>query len=75
MAKTTVSTVFGKLTLPYLHYDQRLLAEQQTQVPNSMPNALQAFGISSGFKRSFGKLFMSHPPLQERIQALQTQRS
>jgi hypothetical protein len=29
MAKTTVSTVFGKLTLPYLHYDQRLLAEQK----------------------------------------------
>lgn len=48
----------------------RLLAEQQAKVPSSMPDTFQAFGISSGFKQSFGKLFMSHPPLQERITAL-----
>lgn len=50
----------------------RLLAEQKAHMPSSMPDTFQAFGISSGFsKRNFGKLFMSHPPLQERIQALQ----
>lgn len=53
----------------------RLLAEQQAQVPSSMPDTFQAFGISSGFKKNFGKLFMSHPPLQERIQALQNNMS
>lgn len=56
----------------------RLLTEQQAQVPSSMPDTFQAFGISSGFKRSlgkrsFGKIFMSHPPLEERIAALRNQ--
>ncbi len=50
---------------------QRLLAEQKAQVPSSMPDTFQAFGISSGFKKNFGKLFMSHPPLKDRIIALQ----
>ena len=51
---------------------QKLLAEQQAKVPSSMPNTLYAFGISSGFKQTMGKLFASHPPLQERIKALQS---
>ena len=50
----------------------RLLAEQQAQIPNSMPDTMHAFGISAGFKQNFAKLFSSHPPLQERIHALQT---
>ncbi len=50
---------------------QRLLAEQQAKTPSSMPDTFQAFGISSGFKRDFGRLFMSHPPLEERIRALE----
>ncbi|MGS2718160.1 protease HtpX [Eionea flava] len=50
----------------------RLLSEQKAQVPSSMPDTFQAFGISSGFKKSMGKLFMTHPPLEERIRALQT---
>ncbi len=49
----------------------RLLAEQQAKVPSSMPDTFQAFGISSGFKQGLGRLFMTHPPLQERIHALQ----
>lgn len=49
----------------------RLLAEQQAQVPSSMPDSMYAFGISSGFKKNFAKLFASHPPLEERIRALQ----
>ena len=51
---------------------QKLLAEQQAKVPSSMPDTLYAFGISSGFKQTMGKLFASHPPLQERIKALQS---
>lgn len=38
--------------------------------PNEMPDTLSAFGINGGFKASAAKLFMSHPPLDERIQAL-----
>jgi heat shock protein HtpX len=57
----------------------RLLSEQQAKVPSSMPDTFQAFGISSGFKqglsKSMGRLFMSHPPLEERIQALQSSQS
>lgn len=57
----------------------RLLSEQKAQVPSSMPDTFQAFGISSGFKqglsKSMGRLFMSHPPLEERIQALQSSSS
>jgi len=57
----------------------RLLSEQKAQVPSSMPDTFQAFGISSGFKqglsKSMGRLFMSHPPLEERIRALQSSSS
>ena len=51
---------------------QKLLAEQRAEVPSSMPDTLYAFGISSGFKQTMGKLFASHPPLEERIKALQS---
>ena len=49
----------------------RLLAEQNAEVPSSMPDSMYAFGISSGFKHNFIKLFASHPPLEDRIRALQ----
>jgi heat shock protein HtpX len=49
----------------------RLLAEQKAQIPSSMPDSMYAFGISSGFKQNFAKLFASHPPLEDRIRALQ----
>jgi heat shock protein HtpX len=35
-----------------------------------LPEQLQAFGISGGTKGGFARLFMSHPPLDERIAAL-----
>ena len=38
-----------------------------------MPPQLQAFGINTGSTGGFTRLFMSHPPLDERIAALQTQ--
>lgn len=35
-----------------------------------LPQQLAAFGISPGHRSRFGALFMSHPPLDERIDAL-----
>ena len=42
---------------------------QQAHVPSQLPNEMAAFGIADG--RSLARLFMSHPPLEERIAALQ----
>lgn len=47
---------------------QRLRAEQG--VPVQMPDSLQAFGINGGLKQGLAGLLMSHPPLEERIEAL-----
>lgn len=49
---------------------QRLQAEVKAGVESPMPDGMKAFGISGGFSQKFGKLFASHPPLQERILAL-----
>jgi len=38
--------------------------------PAQLPEAIRAFGISGG-RVGLGRLFMSHPPLEERIAALQ----
>ncbi|MQX53838.1 protease HtpX [Alcanivorax sediminis] len=48
---------------------QRLKAEYE--VPNQMPDTLVAFGINSGFKQGMKAMFSSHPPLDDRIRALQ----
>ena len=45
---------------------QRLQAESSHGVETSMPASMQAFGISG----QMGRLFASHPPLEDRIQAL-----
>ena len=37
---------------------------------STLPSEVRAFGISGGVAGGFRKLFMSHPPLAERIQAL-----
>jgi heat shock protein HtpX len=49
---------------------EKLRAETQSHVENQMPDTMTAFGISSGWKRKPSKLFMTHPPLEERIQVL-----
>jgi heat shock protein HtpX len=48
---------------------RRLQAE--SDVPKGMPNELNAFGISGETRDRLSKLFMSHPPLEERIATLQ----
>jgi heat shock protein HtpX len=40
-----------------------------------MPPQMQAFGINTGSGGGFMRLFMTHPPLDERIAALQSQES
>lgn len=47
---------------------QRLKSEQG--VPVHMPDSLTAFGINGGIKEGFKAMFMSHPPLDQRIEAL-----
>jgi heat shock protein HtpX len=48
---------------------QRLRAEQG--LPQDLPGELTAFGISEQLKEGFSALFRSHPPLEDRIRALQ----
>ncbi|NGP76118.1 protease HtpX [Balneolaceae bacterium YR4-1] len=40
------------------------------QQPTPMPDSMKAFGISGGKSQGWKKLFMTHPPLDERISAL-----
>lgn len=43
---------------------------KQSSEPPVLPESIEAFGISQGFRRGIGNLFRSHPPLDERITAL-----
>ncbi len=47
-----------------------LQALQRGHEPHDLPGEFAAFGISGGLGSGIKKLFMSHPPLQERIAAL-----
>jgi heat shock protein HtpX len=40
------------------------------ELPSAMPDSMTAFGINPTGRRRFGQLFASHPPLDERIEAL-----
>ncbi|SDW56644.1 protease HtpX [Marinobacter mobilis] len=44
---------------------------QESEVPDQMPDTLQAFGINRGHRGGLSALFMTHPPLEQRIAALQ----
>jgi heat shock protein HtpX len=45
---------------------------QRLHTPAALPKAVQAFGISGGGRLGgMARLFMSHPPIEERIAALQ----
>lgn len=45
---------------------------QQVSNPQPLPDEMSAFGISGGVPTGFKRLFMSHPPLEERIAALES---
>ena len=47
---------------------ERLRAEQG--VPVHMPSSMTAFGINGGLKNGLAGLLMTHPPLEDRIEAL-----
>ncbi|MBS1197887.1 MAG: HtpX protein [Proteobacteria bacterium] len=49
---------------------KRLQAEHE---PATLPDQMAAFGIAGGVGGGLKRLFMSHPPLQERIAALERQ--
>jgi len=44
---------------------------QSIHEPSQLPDQLVAFGINGGLAEGMRKLFMSHPPLSQRIAALQ----
>lgn len=48
-----------------------LRALQRVNQPHDLPGEMAAFGISGGLGEGMKKLFMTHPPLEERIAALQ----
>ena len=48
-----------------------LQALQRAHEPKDLPGEFAAFGISGGLGAGIKKMFMSHPPLEERIRALQ----
>ncbi|MDX1442374.1 MAG: protease HtpX [Gammaproteobacteria bacterium] len=50
------------------------LQKLQQAHPDPLPDQMAAFGIAGNLKK-FGKLFMTHPPLEERIRALQSMQS
>jgi heat shock protein HtpX len=62
----------------YLAGRQKMIAAlrrlQQASEPKDLPGQLAAFGISGGIAEGMKKLFMSHPPLEERIAALEQAR-
>jgi len=44
--------------------------KSESEIPDQMPDTLQAFGINRGARGGLSALFMTHPPLDDRIQAL-----
>ena len=48
---------------------------QQIAEPSQLPSEMAAFGINGGLGDGLKRLFMSHPPLEERIATLQAQQT
>jgi len=46
------------------------LARLERGMPAQLPESMEAFGISGGERSGIRRLFMSHPPIPERIEAL-----
>jgi heat shock protein HtpX len=51
-----------------------LRALQRNQQPEDLPGEFAAFGIAGGMGGGLKRLFLSHPPLEERIAALEASR-
>ncbi|OGI41625.1 MAG: zinc metalloprotease HtpX [Candidatus Muproteobacteria bacterium RBG_16_62_13] len=51
-----------------------LEALKRAHEPSQLPQQMAAFGINGGLASGFKRLFMSHPPLDERIAALKSGR-
>jgi heat shock protein HtpX len=51
-----------------------LRALQRRQEPEDLPGEFAAFGIAGGMGGGLKRLFLSHPPLEERIAALEANR-
>jgi heat shock protein HtpX len=49
---------------------EALKRAQERQQPEGLPEQMAAFGINAGVPSGLKRLFMSHPPLDERIEAL-----
>jgi heat shock protein HtpX len=49
------------------------LERLRQQHPQPLPDQMAAFGISGSMRQGLMRLFMSHPPLEERIAALRAQ--
>lgn len=49
-----------------------LRALQRVHQPKDLPEQFAAFGINGGLGEGLKKLFLSHPPLEQRISALET---
>ena len=47
---------------------------QQVSQPHDLPGEMAAFGIAGGLGDGMKKLFMTHPPLEDRIAALENQK-
>lgn len=47
---------------------------QQAHNVHDLPGEMAAFGIAGNLRSNLGKLFMTHPPLEERIAALENAR-
>lgn len=45
----------------------------QNRVTSTLPDEVEAFGISGGVGQGLKRLFMSHPPIEERIAALKAE--
>ncbi len=45
---------------------------QQGAMPSQLPSEMAAFGITGGLGQGLKKLFLSHPPLEQRIAALRS---
>ncbi len=62
----------ARLTSPEAMIAALAHLKQESQIRSEMPEALQAFAISESKPQSFSlqNLFASHPPLENRIQAL-----